>query len=327
MTQLLQSYLWAYLFFLGIALGSFAILAIHGLTDGKWGDAIRAPLLAAIGTLPLWAILFLPIVFGMKLLYPWTGVATEAMRAKAAYLNIPFFVIRAAIYFTCWSALAWFAVRRREVRLAGPALVLYVVTMTFASWDWMMSLEPKWWSTIYAMSVVTGQGLTALAAMIMLIGFFHFREDALPDLGNLLLAFVMFWSYLTFSQYLIIWSGNSKDEIAWYLSRTETSWRWLAIALLVFAFFGPFLALLFRAAKRSPIVLASIASIVLFTRMIDVFWTIAPAFHVRGFFLSWTDIVVFLALGAIWTALFRRQLSAQGIEIRGHIARVPLGHI
>lgn len=273
MTPLLQSYLFVYLFCLDIALGSFALLAIHALTGGKWGDAIREPAIAIVKTIPFLAIAFLPILFGVKLIFPWTSIA---IGDRAAYLNIPFFAIRAAIYFACWIALALITSRRGRVPFAGPNLVLYVVTMTFASWDWMMSLEPKWWSTIYAMNVIAGQALAALAAIIIV------ADDALSDLGNLLLASLMFRAYLTFSQFLIIWSGNAKDEIAWYLSRIETSWRWIAFALVVFAFFAPFLALLFRAAKRNRTILVGIAALILFTHLLNVFWTVAPAFHPRG---------------------------------------------
>jgi hypothetical protein len=300
MTHLLQSYLFAYLFLLGIPLGSLALLAIHGLTGGRWGDAIRAPLLAFIATTPLFAVLFLPVLLGVKLLFPWT---VQNVGDRAVYLNIPFFAIRAAIYFACWIALAIVTVRRKAVPFPGPALLLYAITMTFAAWDWMMSLEPNWWSTIYAMNVLTGQALTAIAAVIIL-GRRRTAESERSDLGNLLLAAVMLWAYLTFSQFLIVWSGNTKREIAWYLSRTGSSWRWLAVAQIVFAFFAPFLALLFRSAKRSALVLGGVAALVLLTRLIDVFWTIAPAFHPRGFIMTWTDVAALLGVAMFfrWSA-------------------------
>ena len=291
MTVLLQSYLFAWLFFLSIALGSFALLAIHGLTGGKWGEAIRAPLLAAIGTIPILAILFMPIAAGVNLLFHWTK--------HPGYLNAPLFIVRAAIYFTCWIALAIATVRRERVPNPGASLVLYVVTMTFASWDWMMSLEPQWWSTIYAMDVLSSQAVAALAAIILFMTFFRISRDVWPDLGNLLLAALMFWAYLEFSQFLIIWSGNGKEEIAWYLSRIHTSWRWIAVLLVVFAFFGPFLALLFRSAKRSASVLATIAGVTLFTQLVKLFWTIAPAFRPQGFLIGWFDVPALAGVGAV----------------------------
>jgi hypothetical protein len=312
-TQLLQSYLFAYLFWLAIALGSFAWLAIHGLTGGQWGETIRGPLLAAAGTIPLFAILFLPLLFGVKLLFPWTGSAAPEVAAKAAYLNVPFFALRAAIYFACWSALALVTVRRKSVPLPGPSLVLYAVTMTFAAWDWMMSLEPRWWSTIYAMNVLSGQALAALAAVVVVVLFGTAGvPPAVRDLGNLLLAAVMFRAYLTFSQFLVIWSGNGKEEIAWYLPRIETSWKWLAAALIVFAFFAPFLVLLFRSAKRSATVLAGVAALLLAMEAVALFWTLAPAFHPHGLYVSWLDVVAFVAIGALWLRVFRYQLL-QGV--------------
>lgn len=303
MTALLQSYLFAWLFWLSIALGSFALLAIHGLTGGKWGEAIRAPLLAAIGTIPVLAILFLPIAIGVNLLFHWTK--------HPDYLSVPFFIIRAAIYFACWIALAFVTVRRGRVPYPGPNLLLYVITMTFASWDWMMSLEPKWWSTIYAMDVLTSQSVAALAAIILFVTYFGIRRDVWPDLGNLLLAALMLWAYLEFSQFLIIWTGNGKEEIAWYLSRTQTSWRWIAVLLIVFAFFGPFLALLFRSAKRSATVLASIAGLTLFTQLVKLFWTIAPAFRPQGFLVGWFDVPALILIGVV---LFFTTERTEGTE-------------
>ena len=292
MTAVLQAYLFAWLFWFGVAAGSWALLAMHGLTGGRWGDAIREPLVAAIRTIPWFAVLFLPIALGVKLLFPWTASTTT-------YLNIPFFIIRAAIYFACWIVLSLAAVRRRSVPMPAPSLVLFVVTMTFAAWDWMMSLEPKWWSSIYAMNVLTTQALSALAAIIAIgVVARTIDSDVLIDLGNLLLALLMFWAYLTFSQFLVIWSGNGKSEIAWYLSRIGTSWKWLAVAIVVFAFFAPFLVLLFRAAKKSPIVLASVAGAVLFMQAVSLFWTIAPAFHPRGAFVPWLEVVALAVIAA-----------------------------
>lgn len=321
MTHLLQSYLFAWLFWLGVALGSFAILAIHALTGGKWGEAIRAPLLAATGTIPLFAILMLPLLVGMKLLFPWSGAASDV---RAAYLNVPFFVVRAAIYFFCWTALSLATLRRRAVPLAGPNLLLYVVTMTFASWDWMMSLEPKWWSTVYAMNVLTAQALSALAAILVIVIVFRMCDERVfPDLGNLLLTMLMFEAYLTFSQFLVIWSGNEKAKIAWYLSRTETSWQWLAAALIVFAFFAPFLALLFRAAKRSPRVLGAIAGALLLMQAVALFWTVAPAFHPAGV-SAWSivDVVMLAVVGFVWLRVFRWQLRSHAIAATASAERV-----
>jgi len=189
--------------------------------------------------------------------------------------------------------------------------VLYAVTMTFASWDWMMSLEPKWWSTIYAMNVLVMQVLSALAAMLVVgLAIQRIADDVLSDLGNLLLAFLMLWAYLTFSQFLVIWSGNGKSEIAWYLSRIETIWKWLALAIVVFAFFAPFLMLLFRSAKRSATLLGRIAMVVLAMQAVTLFWTIAPAFRPHGVFVPWLDVVALLVIGGAWTWAVRARIGA-----------------
>ncbi|MDQ6799816.1 MAG: hypothetical protein M3041_03160 [Acidobacteriota bacterium] len=315
--QFLASYLFAWLFWLGIALGSVALLMLHDVTGGKWGDAVRRPLGAAALTIPLIAILFMPIVLGVHVLYPWTHVPTQTVGDRSAYLNVPFFAIRALFYFACWIALAVaFAWRRaRAAPWAGGGLVLYFVTMTFAAWDWMMSLEPHWWSTIYGMSVITGQGLSALAVMALVAATLSRADDELLDLGNMLLAFIIFWAYLAFSQFLLIWAGNMKVEIAWYLPRTQTSWVWLAIAILIFYFFAPFFALLFRFVKKNNILLGAIAAGVLIMRMADLYWTVGPAFHPQYFFLSWMDVVAQVAFGGVWLLGFRWLLGRAKREV------------
>lgn len=302
-TQLAASYLFAYVFWLGIALGSLGLAMLHALTGGKWGEAIRAPLNAAMATLPIMAIVFVPVLLGAHALYPWTK-ATD----KAAYLNLPFFTFRAAVYFAIWIGLA-IMMRRRRTAFAGLGLVLYVVTMTFAGWDWLMSLEPAWWSSIYGMNIVAGQGLAALSLMIIIaVRDGTTDEKTSIDLGNLLLAFVMFWAYLAFSEFLIMWSANLSDEIAWYVPRLKTSWGWFGAALLIFAFFAPFLVLLFRSAKKSGRVLAAVAGVVIVMRFMHLLWTIAPAFHRDHLFVSWLDIVLPAAMGAAWLFAFNRRL-------------------
>ncbi|HKB80343.1 MAG TPA: hypothetical protein VKH35_11575 [Thermoanaerobaculia bacterium] len=300
-----EAYLYAWLFFLGVALGSLGLLMTWALTGGKWGEAVHTPLVAAIWTLPLLAVLFIPILAGVRTLYPWT--ASGVAEAKSVYLNIPFFIGRAVLYFACWIALGFFYTRRweRSRWWAGGGLVLYIVTMTFAAWDWMMSLEPAWWSTIYSMIVITAQGLSAMAVMILVVSARQPRDDkTMLDLGNLLLAFLIFWTYCEFSQFLLIWSGNIKDEIPWYLTRLHPPWLWLAAWLAGLFFFAPFLALLFRATKRNPILISAVALLLLGMRFADLLWTIAPAVHPL-YLVSWMDVVAPFAIGGVWIAAFR----------------------
>ncbi|TMA82880.1 MAG: hypothetical protein E6J77_15170, partial [Deltaproteobacteria bacterium] len=248
-----RAYLVAYLFWLGIALGCMAIVLIHYLTGGAWGLVIRRVLESGTRTLPLLALAFLPLAFGLRELYEWARpevVAADALlRHKSAYLNAPFFLVRAAIYLAAWIAVAavlrrWSpedaAPPRRLRVLAGPGLAVYGLTMTFAAIDWVMSLEPHWFSTVYGMMFATGQVLAGFAFVIAVTTLLARRAplaglvapNHFTDLGNLLLAFVMLWAYLAFAQYLLIWAGNLPEEIPWYLRRQQGGWAAVAVALI-----------------------------------------------------------------------------------------------
>jgi hypothetical protein len=205
--------------------------------------------------------------------------------------------------------------------ISGGGLLAYGFTITFASFDWMMSLEPHWFSTIYGVLIMGGQGLSALAFLIAVLVWLSRRAPldriVVPahfhDLGNLMLAFVMLWAYFSFSQYLIIWSGNLPAEIAWYMHRLQTGWRFVGITLILAHFVAPFVVLLSRRVKRQPDLLLKVAAGVLLARLIDLFWLIAPEFHQNGIAISWLDIVLPLALGAIWLGCFVWQLRGRAI--------------
>ena len=338
-TQFLQSYLMAYMWCLGATLGCLALGMVHQLSGGAWGVLIRRPIGAASRVLPILTILFLPIVLGIYRLYPWTDAALvardEALRHKQLYLNVPFFVVRAVFYFLVWNALVFFLNRwsleqdrtgdpriaRRMQRLSAIGLVGYGLTITFASFDWLMSLDPHWYSTIYGVMIIGGQGLIALAvATIVLVWLSRrppLRNAVVPshftDLGNLMLAFTMLWAYFSFSQYLIIWAGNLPHEIEWYLHRSFTSWRLVAFALIVFHFALPFVLLLSRQLKRQADTIVRVAVLLLFVRLIDLFWLIAPDLHRDGLSVSWMDVVLPIALGGIWVGAFIWQLRGRAI--------------
>ena len=337
--QFFQSYLMAYMFVLGITLGCLAIGMIHQLSGGAWGVLIRRPIGAASRVLPVLTMLFLPIVFGMHHLYEWTHAdlvaRDEVLRHKQLYLNTTFFLVRAALYFLTWNALSYFLnawsleqdrtddprVARRMQMLSAGGLVAYGLTITFASFDWLMSLEPHWFSTIYGVLIIGGQGLSAMAFLIAAIVWLGRRpplQDVvvpahLHDLGNLLLAFVMLWAYFSFSQYLIIWSGNLPEEIAWYLHRLQTGWRVVGVALVLFHFAVPFCLLLSRAVKRQGRMIVKVAVGILIVRLVDLFWLIAPEFHRTGIAVSWMDVVLPLTLGSIWLGCFVWQLRGRAI--------------
>jgi hypothetical protein len=337
--QFFRSYLLAYVFWLGIALGSCALVMLHNLTGGAWGAVIRRVLEAGMRTLPLMVVLFVPFLFGLSHLYEWAHpehVASDALlQHKAFYLNIPFFLLRAGVYFLVWLGLAYFldkwssehertaepAVLRRLEALSGPGLVLYGGTLTFAAIDWVMSLEPHWYSTIYGLLFLVGQALTAMAFAIVVLSYLANHKPVsetvqathFHDLGNLLLAFVMLWAYVTFSQYLIIWSGNLAEEVTWYLHRTQGGWEWIGLGLVVFHFILPFVILLSRDAKRRKQVLMKIAAAVLFMRLVDLFWLIAPSPPTSGFHIHWLNLLVPVGVGGLWLAYFCRQLRRRSL--------------
>ncbi|MGN6790311.1 MAG: hypothetical protein ACTHJP_12390, partial [Rhodanobacteraceae bacterium] len=260
--QALLSYLFAFFFFTGLSLGSLALLMIHAITGGAWGDWIRPPLLAAARLLPLMALAVIPILVEMRVLYAWTAPAPDAeAQAQSWYLADTFFVIRTVIYFVAW--IGWLIAftrnmddRVRARRIAAPGLIVFGVGSLLASVDWAVSLTPHWHSSVFGMMVGTGWLLGACALATATAASPRGREadsvppDVLHDLGNMLLTFVLAWSYLAFMQYLTVWIADLPDENAWYIPRTLTSWRYLAWFLIACDFALPFAVLLSRAAKR-----------------------------------------------------------------------------
>jgi Ni/Fe-hydrogenase subunit HybB-like protein len=346
--QLFRSYLMAYLFWIGLSLGCLAVLMLHRLTGGPWGYPIRRPLAAGAGTLPLMAVLFLPLIFGLSHLYPWTGTnaGDELLQHKSAYLNVPFFLIRTAVYFVIWIGLTWLLSRwarqqdqaagvtaarqpaRRAQRLSGPGLILFALTVTFAAIDWAMSLEPEWISTVYGMLFIAAQALGGLALAIAVLGLLHHREplsrilssQVFNDLGNLLLTFVLTWAYLAFIQFMVIWSGNLPEEVPWYLARTQGGWLWVAILLVLFQFAVPFVLLLSREVKRQARLLSAVAALLVCLRLVDTFWLVTPAFFPGNFHAHWLDLATVVGLGGAWTAVFVWQLSGNPLLPRNEPA-------
>ncbi|HTS17392.1 MAG TPA: hypothetical protein VMP11_07460 [Verrucomicrobiae bacterium] len=328
-----RSYLLAYLMWLGVPLGCLVVLMIHHIAGGRWGFSVRRVLEAATRTIPWMLVLFLPIVIGMKQLYPWTQPTTdEALLHKRPYLNTPFFVARAVVYFAVWIGLAALVNRwadrlehehspelsHRLRGLCGVGLGLYGLTISFAAVDWVMSLEPHWFSTIYGVMLGVGQVLSGLAVTIIVAARLArdktFAETAgaqqFHDLGNLLLTFVILWAYMAYSQYLVIWSGNLRDEIPWYIMRSRGGWQWVAVALIVLHFAVPFFFLLSRDLKRTAAKLAGLAVGLLVMRQVDLWWIVTPNFY-PTLHISWLDVTLTVAMGALWFWLFGRQLEAR----------------
>jgi hypothetical protein len=331
--QAMRSYLVAFVFWLTIPLGCLAVLMIHHVTGGAWGVAVRRPLESAALTLPLMGVLFVPLVLGATHLYAWARPEVVAddplLQHKAAYLNLPFFAVRAVFYFVAWTLVArslarWSlrqdrggdaAADRRLHDTSRYGLVLMGLTMTFASVDWMMSLEPHWYSTIYGVMFMGGCALSALAFVIAVA--YALRDDAgvsatigpnlFHDLGSLLLAFTMVWAYFHLSQFLIIWSANLPEEVPWYLTRTRGGWRAVAIALVVFHLVLPFFVLLSRRVKRRPATLARVALLMIAVRLLDVFWMVRPPFDAPAVHVL--DAVALVAVGGLFFSAFVRQLA------------------
>ena len=326
----LFSYLTGYVFWTGIALGCLALTMLHQLSGGQWGVVIRRPLEAAVRTLPLMLLLFVPIALGASQIYEWARpelVEHDAvLQHKHAYLNVPFFIARAAIYFAIWIGLGTLLIRWSDAQdrsgdpalhyrlrtLSGPGLALYALTVSFAGVDWVMSLDPHWFSMIFGILTIGGQGLGALAfitaTLVLLARYAPMRDTVGPghthDLGKLMLAFVMLWAYFAFSQFLITWSGNLAEEIPWYLRRLEGPWKWMGLAIALLHFALPFALLLSRDLKRRPGKLVLVALLVVLMRMVDTIWMIAPEFHGEAHGSAAlgvvNDLLALAGIGGIW---------------------------
>jgi hypothetical protein len=328
------SWLFSFIFWIGLALGCLNAAMIHYLTGGRWGFAARRFLEAGFMTLPLMAIFFIPIFFDLRELYSWARPAAVAadkiLQQKAIYENLPGFFIRAIFFFGIWILIAT-RLRKWSLQqdlttdvaptikirtLSGPGVVIVPLIVTFAFVDWIMSIEPAWFSTVFAVILLAGQILIAFAFAIIFLAWFHcrtpFREFVTPthfhDIGNLLLTFVMFWTYVAFSQFLIIYSGNQPHEIAWYLHRIAGNWKWLAGFIALFHFFAPFFLLQFRAVKNNFKLLTTKALVIFLTHALEIFWVIAPTFY-HALEIHWTDFAAWLGIGGIWLGVFATNLK------------------
>jgi hypothetical protein len=339
------SYLFAFLFWIGLSFGCFNTALMLYLTGGRWGNGTRRFLEAGFMTLPLMALFFVPILFGLSDLYPWARpelvAADKVLRHRAVYENTTGFLGRAIFCFAIWITMAvclrkWSlrqdttnaAVYAGKMRtLSGPGMVIVPFTLTFALVDWVLSIESAWFSTIFAVVLLASQIVVAFGFVIVLLAWLQPRppfdqlvtDKDFLDLGNLLLAFVMFWTYVSFSQFLIIYSGNQPAEITWYLHRTAGGWKWLIALIALFYFFVPFFLLLFRAIKQDLRRLAAVASLVLLVHVLMVYWTIAPTFYPR-LQVHWTDFSIWLGMGGIWLGVFATNLKNHPLVAHNSLA-------
>jgi hypothetical protein len=340
--QFMPSWLIGFLFTFGLSMGCFALLMLQHMTGGQWGLVSRRIFEAGSRLLPLAVLLFIPVAVFAPKLYLWArpeAVRTdEILQKKEIYLNLPFFYIRAVVYFVVWlfgmmMLNRWSAQQdagevavteadtRRFRVISAPGLLIYVVLLTLAAVDWIMSLTPHWFSTVFGLILVVGQGLSGLALAVAVLAILIEREPMngllkarhFHDLGKLMLAFVMLWAYLSFSQFLIIWAGNLPEEIPYYLDRMRGAWNYLSLALIFGHFILPFCLLLSQDLKKRPKLLSRIAWFIIAIRLYDLIWLVAPTFNHDGFPISLANVGVPLALGGLWIFLFAGQLRKRAL--------------
>lgn len=338
-----QAYLFAFLVWSGLSLGCLAFLMLHNLTGGAWGYAVQRLFEAGARTMPLMAVLFIPLLFGLSSLYPWSvaevGESETLMLSKSSYLNVPFFTVRAVVYFVIWISLAIFLTRwsyqndesgrvelwHKVMRLSVAGLMLWVLTVNFAAIDWLMSLEPEWFSSIFGWLAGLRYTLGAIALVIVFAGAIWqqpllqemLTAQVRNDLGNVLLASLLSWAYLYLMQFLIIWWENIPAEVVWYIRRLEGGWVWVLDALLVFYFALPGLLLLMRPVKRRMGFVVAIAVLILLMHLVHNYWLVLPVFT-PTVDVHWLDIALPVGMGGLWLGLFTWQLRRHGV--------LPLNH-
>ncbi|HVF29955.1 MAG TPA: hypothetical protein VNA22_03250 [Pyrinomonadaceae bacterium] len=341
--QALRSWLLGFIFWGGIGIGAIGLLILQYLTGGAWGVVIRRTLEAASRTLPVIILLFLPIAFFVTYLYEWTHLpaSDHVIHARGWYMTVWGWTLRSVIYFAIFGVIAYllntWSARQdaskdheeaavwlgKATAFSGPTMVIFALAVTFAVVDWVMTLEPHWFSTIWGLLFVVGWALSCICFTVVVLAFLHDKTPMdrvlgrrhFHDLGKLMLALVMVWAYFNFSQYLIIYSGNIPEETVWFIKRSTGGWGWIAWALILFHFALPFLILLQQGLKRRPVRLAGIAIFILVMRLVDMFFLIGPSprIHPHGeqgaFIVSWMDLVAPIAVGGFWVAAFLYQLA------------------
>ena len=334
-----HAWLTAFLYWLSLALAGLFFTMLHYLTAARWSVVLRRISEGLMLQLPWLAVAFLSVLFGMHGLFHWSHVEAIAndhlLEWKSGYLNVPFFVVRAVIYFAVWTTLA-VLLRKRSVaqdaqpqldhvaglrKLSAGGMLLFAVTVTFASFDWIMSLAPHWYSTIFGVYFFGGCFLSGVSLMVVVCYFLRkngiLREsitiEHYHDLGKLMFAFTIFWSYIGFSQFFLIWFGNIPEETIWYLSRWEGGWSGVSLVLLFGHFAIPFVVLIFRVVKRSPILLGLVAVWILVMHWVDLYWLVYPTFMEISAGVGWIELAPVVGIGGVFAALFWRSFSSRPV--------------
>jgi hypothetical protein len=334
-TQFYRSYLFGEVFWLGIGLSCMGILMLHHLVSGRWGFVLRRSLEAAARTLGWMAVLFIPVIIGMHNLYIWSRPAAVAadpiLQQKTWYLNTPGFIIRAIIYFAIWIIVGYLltkwdsrldetgdpALITKMRNLSGPGLAIYGFTVTFAGFDWVMSMQPHFFSTIYGMMFVITEAVGGMAFMIIVAYYLTknkpmseiIQVSQFHDFGNLLFVFTFLWAYLSFDQFLIIWAGNLQNEIPWYVTRIDHQWAYVALALVILHFAVPFFLLIQRFITFRRQYLVRVAWLLFIMSIVDLFWILVPSYEKVGPQFHWTDWLAIIGLGGIFLSTFISQLK------------------
>ncbi len=330
-----HAYLTAFVFWTSLGLGALFFTMLHHLVGARWSVVVRRIAESIMMTLPYMAALLIPALLGMHSLYHWShadAVAHDhALQAKSGYLNATFFIIRSVVYFGIWSYLAFRLYRlsleqdkgdREEItaqmkKVSAYGMLLFAVTITYAAFDWLMSLDPHWYSTIFGVYFFAG-GLLSFIALITLIILMLQRKGILVgtitvehyhDLGKLMFAFVVFWTYIGFSQYFLIWYGNIPEETIWYLKRWEGSWQTVSMVILFGHFVLPFVALLFRATKRASAALWMLTIWILLMHWTDMYWLVYPSLLKEGASIGWIEPSAMLLVGGVFLWAFWQRFS------------------
>lgn len=343
--QFFHSYLVAFVFWVSFGLGGLFFTMLHHLVDAEWSTVIRRLSESAMATLPMMALFVIPILFGMHDLYHWSHAEVvahdEILSGKAVYLNPTFFTVRSIGYFVIWGLLSRFllrntlkqdeqkkphndkaeAITQRFRMISAPGMILFALTISFASFDWMMSVDAHWYSTIFGLYWFSGSFLAILSFMVLFA--LHLRNRSIlrdiitvehyHDLGKLIFGFIVFWAYMGFSQYMLIWYANIPEETIWFAHRWHGSWKWMSLTLLFGHFVLPFLALLTRAAKRHMVVLGITAAWLLVMRWVDIYWLIFPSIYKDGPQFSWMDLTTLIGIGGIFIWFFWRNYTAHPV--------------
>jgi len=330
--QFFFSYLVAYLFFLTLSLGGLIFVLIQFATRAGWSVAVRRIAEHSMGTLPLMAVLAIPLALGFEHLFTWFDPQVvkddPLLEKKVAYLNPGFFYVRSFVYLIGWAALGWWFRRQsirqddgnavqmtRRLQIASPpAIVWFAVTTTFFAFDWIMSLDPHWYSTIFGVYFFAGSMVSILCLLILLVLLLQrygllesiVSEEHLHDLGKLLFGFVVFWAYIAFSQFMLIWYANIPEETLWYAHRLHHGWEYLSFLLAAGHFVLPFFLLISRDAKRNHAVLMTGTVWLLVMHYVDLYWLVMPSYQTEAFRPHWLDLLSLLGLGGVFVAgLFR----------------------